>query len=130
VQPIGRGGLRVEWMRGFQADVAEHESDAERMIDGRLPFGLCWIWEDEGPASMAAYTEPIENVVRVQWVYTPPEMRNRDYASACVAALSKKLREAGHRCVLYTDLANPASNSIYRKLGYRAVAEGLRYRFG
>jgi len=39
------------------------------------------------------------------------------------------MRDAGFRCILYTDLANPTSNSIYRRIGYRAVAEGLRYRF-
>jgi predicted GNAT family acetyltransferase len=31
--------------------------------------------------------------------------------------------------MLYTDLANPTSNSIYRRIGYRAVAEVLRYGF-
>jgi predicted GNAT family acetyltransferase len=30
---------------------------------------------------------------------------------------------------LYTDLGNPTSNSIYRSVGYQAVAEALRYRF-
>ena len=47
----------------------------------------------------------------------------------CVHALSSRLRDAGYRCILYTDLANPTSNSIYRRIGYRAVAEALRYRF-
>jgi uncharacterized protein len=36
---------------------------------------------------------------------------------------------ARRRCILYTDLGNPTSNSIYRRIGYRAVAECLRYRF-
>ena len=31
---------------------------------------------------------------------------------------------------LYTDLGNPTSNAIYRAIGYEAVAELLRYRFG
>ena len=39
------------------------------------------------------------------------------------------MREAGHRCILYTDLGNPTSNSVYRRIGYRAVAEALRFRF-
>ncbi len=43
--------------------------------------------------------------------------------------LSKQLRDAGYRCSLYTDLGNPTSNSIYRRIGYRAVSEILRYRF-
>ena len=122
--------LLIEWVRGFQAEVAEHGNDPARVVDRKLPFGLFWLWDDGQPAvSMAAYTEPVEGVARVQAVYTPPGMRNRGYASACVAALSKMLRAAGHRPILYTDLANPASNAIYRRLGYRAVAEGLRYRF-
>jgi uncharacterized protein len=35
----------------------------------------------------------------------------------------------GLRCALYTDLGNPTSNSIYRRIGYRALAEVVRYRF-
>jgi len=78
---------------------------------------------------MAAISEPVEDVVRMQFVYTPPERRNRCYAEACVADLSRRMQEAGHRCILYTDLGNPTSNSVYRRIGYRALAEGLRYRF-
>jgi predicted GNAT family acetyltransferase len=59
----------------------------------------------------------------------PPKNGNMGYAEACVHALSKRLRDAGYRCILHTDLANPTSNSIYRRIGYRAVAEALRYRF-
>ena len=67
--------------------------------------------------------------VRLSGVYTPPEKRKHGYAAACVHALSKQLRVGGYRCILYTDLGNAASNSIYRRIGYRAVAEALRYRF-
>ncbi|PYU44730.1 MAG: GNAT family N-acetyltransferase, partial [Acidobacteria bacterium] len=55
--------------------------------------------------------------------------RKYGYAAACVHALSKHLRDGGYRCILYTDLGNPTSNSIYRRIGYKAVAEALRYRF-
>jgi predicted GNAT family acetyltransferase len=43
--------------------------------------------------------------------------------------LSRRMRDEGYRCILYTDLGNPTSNSVYRRIGYGAVAEGLRYRF-
>jgi uncharacterized protein len=99
------------------------------MVERRLEAGQFGLWEDGGPASMAANREPVVGVVRLQAVYTPPEKRNRGYAGACVAGLSGRIREAGHRCILYTDLGNPTSNSVYRRIGYRAVAEGLRYRF-
>lgn len=49
---------------------------------------------------------------------------------ACVAELSSGLVAAGQRCILYADLGNSVSNSVYRRIGYEAVAECLRYRFG
>jgi predicted GNAT family acetyltransferase len=118
--------LVVAWMRRFQADTGElGGSDPELIVDRRR----FWLWDDGEPVSMAASSEPVEGVVRVQAVYTPPDRRNHGYAGACVGDLSKQIREGGHRCILYTDLGNPISNSVYRRIGYRAVAEVLRYRF-
>ena len=138
-QPAISGNLRkaisgdrdqvIAYMRGFDADIGEHRSDVERVVDRRLPAGQFWLWDDGEIVSMAAHSEPVEGVVRVQAVYTPPKKRNRGYATACVRGLSKQIRDAGHRCILYTDLANPTSNSIYRRIGYRAVGEALRYEF-
>ena len=79
---------------------------------------------------MAALTEPLEGVVRVRAVFTPHEKRNRGNGTACVAAVSQRALASGNRPILYTDLGNPTSNSIYRRIGYRAVAELLRYQFG
>ena len=125
----GDRDLVVDWMRRFRVEVGEPESDVELAVDRRLPAGRFWLWDDGGPVSMAGHSEPVESVVRVQNVYTPPERRNRGYAAACVAALSRQIRDSGYRCILYADLGNPTSNSIYRRIGYRAVAEVLRYRF-
>jgi len=56
-------------------------------------------------------------------VYTPPAYRRRGYASACGAALSQLILDAGRRfCFLYTDLANPTSNQIYQQIGYEHVS--------
>jgi predicted GNAT family acetyltransferase len=68
-------------------------------------------------------------VTRVQAVYTPPDRRRRGYAGATVGAISRASLDRGLRCVLYTDLSNPVSNSVYRRLGYRAVTEVIRYVF-
>jgi uncharacterized protein len=78
---------------------------------------------------MAVGCEPVKGVVRLSGVYTPPEKRKHGYGATCVLALSKHFRDSGYRCILYTDLGNPTSNSIYRRIGYKAVAEALRYRF-
>lgn len=140
-EPIGvEGHLRkavprdrkrlVDWVCHFWADTnAVQESKAEDLVDRRLAAGQLWLWDSAGPVSMAGLTLPVEEVVRVQLVYTPLENRGKGYASACVASLSKQVRDEGHRCILYTDLGNPISNSIYRRIGYTVVAEGIQYRF-
>ncbi|CAN5840980.1 hypothetical protein BH23ACT1_BH23ACT1_07330 [soil metagenome] len=43
--------------------------------------------------------------------------------------MSEHVLSQGLRCILYTDLGNPTSNTIYRSVGYVAVAEALRYDF-
>jgi uncharacterized protein len=122
--------LMIHWTRAFQTEVGEPADDIELHVERGLAAGQLWLWDDRETVSMAVSREPIEGVVRVSGVYTPPDQRKRGYAAACVHALSKHLRDAAYRCILYTDLGNPTSNSIYRRIGYRAVAEGLRYRFG
>jgi predicted GNAT family acetyltransferase len=121
--------LLVEWLRGFHADTGEAGGDPAAVVDVRLPAGHLWIWDDDGPVSLAALSEPVHGVSRVQAVYTPHGFRGRGYGSACVAAVSEAVLEDGRRCILYTDLGNRTSNGIYRDIGFQAVAEGLRYRF-
>ena len=122
--------LIVRWLRGFQSDTGEQGgSDVEALVDARLPEGQYQIWEDGEPVSMASSTPVIEGVSRTGAVYTPPERRRRGYAEACVRELSRQLQANGTRCMLYTQLSNPTSNSIYRRIGYVAIAEVLRYQF-
>ena len=122
--------LLVKWLRGFHEDIREAVENSEATVNRRVAAGEFWVWEDTTPVSMAAVTAPIAEVARIQAVYTPPAARNRGYASACVARLSSITLGAGTRCILYTDLGNPVSNSVYRRIGYCAVAEVVRYRFG
>ena len=63
-------------------------------------------------------------------MYTPPERRGCGYASTCVAALSQRLLDSGYRrCFLFTDLANPISNRLYRRLGYQLVGNAEELNF-
>jgi predicted GNAT family acetyltransferase len=65
-------------------------------------------------------------MARVAPVYTPPSLRGRGYAGAVTAAVSQAALDAGAtEVVLYTDLANPVSNSVYQRLGYRPVEDRL-----
>jgi GNAT superfamily N-acetyltransferase len=123
--------LMILWTRAFQDEIGESANDTELRVDRALEAGQIWLWDQNGETtSMAVSREPAQGVVRLSGVYTPPEKRKQGYAAACVYALSKDIRDRGYRCILYTDLGNPTSNSIYRRIGYKALAESLRYRFG
>ena len=98
-------------------------------IAHRINAGEFWLWRTPVTVSMAAHTPETEGVVRIYGVYTPPEHRQKGYAGACVGHLSSLLQDRGRSCMLYTDLGNPVSNSIYRRLGYEAISEVIRYGF-
>jgi GNAT superfamily N-acetyltransferase len=122
-------GQRLYELRGPPVCLAASNHLRKAILDKRLEAGQFWLWDDGAPGSMASTSEPAAGVVRLRYVYTPAHKRSRGYATACVAELSRQIQDSGCRCVLYTDLNNPTSNSIYRRIGYRAVAETLRYRF-
>ncbi len=121
--------LAEVWAREFGIETHSPPGDPARQVDAWLTARQIWLWQDGGVVSMAVTRGPAEGVVRIGPVYTPPELRRRGYAAACVHGLSKHLIQLGLHCILYTDLGNPTSNSIYRRIGYRAVSEGLHYRF-
>ena len=125
--------LLVAWSDAFGREAVPGEpQDPARPIDMRLKTsGLLWLWERDGAAVSTAYlSPPVAGVMRVSGVYTPPELRGRGYASACVAAMSQVALDFGaDACMLYTDLSNPTSNKIYQAIGYRPVDDAADWRF-
>lgn len=97
----------------------------------RLSTKKLYVLEVDGhPVSMAGFTRTMQNCMGVAFVYTPPYYRGRGYASSCVAQVSQLALDMGYKkCVLYTDLLNPTSNSIYQKIGYTPICDSLMLRF-
>ena len=96
-----------------------------------IAAGLLFVWEVDGAVvSMAAVTVAQDGVSRVGLVFTPAENRKRGFASVCVASLTaRELATPGRTRMLYTDLANPTSNSIYQQVGYRRVGDAVELSF-
>jgi predicted GNAT family acetyltransferase len=79
---------------------------------------------------MAKIGRELSTVCTIGLVYTPPYFRGKGYATSCVAAVSQLALDRGfEKCVLYTDLANPTSNSIYMKIGYRPICDSIEIKF-
>ncbi len=121
--------LLAGWAADFAGEAAVEDPGRARVRQMIADGGLV-VWEDEGVRSMAASLARTPHGARIGYVYTPPAGRGRGYASACVAALSQRVLDAGAQfCFLYTDLANPTSNAIYARIGYRPVADVVEYLF-
>ncbi|MFE0647420.1 GNAT family N-acetyltransferase [Streptomyces sp. NPDC059534] len=139
--PAGRGRtatgadvpLVAAWAREFVVAVGDEPAAdytgfvAERISEGRLHL---WEGPDGRPVSMAAVSRAIEGQARVHLVYTPPAERGHGYAAGATAAVGRTALASGaSHVLLFTDLSNPTSNALYRRLGYRPVTDHLAVEF-
>ena len=127
--------LLADWFLRFDASVHEHPridaAEAEKGIRQRLDGGDAFVWCDGEPVTMALRMRPTVHTACIGGVYTPPELRKRGYATSCVARLSQVILDSGKRSsCLFTDLANPTSNKIYRGIGYRPVRDYVSVEIG
>jgi predicted GNAT family acetyltransferase len=65
---------------------------------------------------------PAGPVGRVGPVYTPPDLRRQGYGAAATAAVVASLEPRCALVMLYADAANPTSNGVYERLGFREAA--------
>ena len=87
----------------------------------RVARGDYWIWDDGGRRAYAGYNDAAPEFARIAPVYTIPGARGRGYATALVAELARELLARGkRRLFLTTDVANPTSNAVYARIGFRA----------
>jgi predicted GNAT family acetyltransferase len=130
-RPLLRGWLDAFLTEALPSAPRLEDPAAELDRRERDPDAGFLFWEhDAEPVAMAGWGGRTPNGIRIGPVYTPPEHRRRGYASALTAALTERLLAGGRRfCFLFTDLANPTSNAIYQRIGYRPLGDVDRYRF-
>lgn len=125
--------LVMDWLVRFHAEAEASAATPQRAIyQRRVELGLLWLWQDEQqqPVSMASRNVTVAGVSRIGPVYTPPQHRRHGYAAAVTAACSQHALDCGARqVVLFTDLANPTSNAIYRQIGFQGQDERVILRF-
>ena len=124
--------LMARWIADYSEAIRKplNFDDAESWAEKCIKNQQLHIWEINGPVSIANVARPTRNGIAIHSVYTPPEHRNKGYATSCVWSLTQKmLTDRYSFCSLYTDLANPTSNSIYAKIGYVPVGDALAVDF-
>jgi len=117
------------WMEDFAQAMDEEDLDGEEKLNELIEAKRLFLLEhDASYVSMAAGIRPFQSGISIAYVYTPAEYRNQGYATKCVELLTERLLENYAYCTLYTDLSNPTSNSIYKKIGYRPVGDSVVYK--
>jgi hypothetical protein len=97
-------------------EMARDEAGVRRV----LAQGRFFVAEEGGQIVAAALTSSeAPDMAMIGGVFTPPHLRNRGYATACVEALCRELLNEGIEPCLFYD--NPRAGSIYRRLGFRDV---------
>jgi predicted GNAT family acetyltransferase len=126
--------LYVRWNEAFidETGVQRGGPDVVGALQDRIRAGgALWLWEVDGaPVSMCGRNIPVCAVPRIGPVWTPPLHRRRGFAAAVTAFVCADALAAGARaCTLFADAANPTSNGVYERIGFRPVAETVEAEF-
>ena len=121
------------WLKEFvtealPTDPPPGEDAGERLASS----GRCHVWEREDgiPTSFTNNPRRVCGLWAIGPVYTPPEHRGCGYASSLVEHVSRyALANGADACTLFTDLANPVSNRIYERIGYRRAGSFATLRW-
>jgi predicted GNAT family acetyltransferase len=127
--------MLAKWRDEFYAEALPSEpqtAPAEEIV--RRSFALGYghaVWEIEGaPVAWAMAGKPNAGMSRIGPVYTPPALRKRGYGAGVSAAASQwALDQGAEHVVLFADLLNPISNSIYQRIGYHEVVDWTQYEW-
>jgi GNAT superfamily N-acetyltransferase len=130
---VEHAALLHAWVVAFHAETVPHDPPVRADAGERFAAsGRAHLWLDERgtPVSYAFNNRDVDGWASIGPVYTPPEARGRGYATSLVASVSQFLLDQGRPgCTLFTNLANPISNAIYERIGYRRVGSAFRYAF-
>lgn len=133
-RPIGDDDVDLfcEWMDAFIRETGVTGGDPRRSLENRRSTGgvLDFWWVDGTPVAFAGRSAPVGGVPRIGPVWTVPEHRRHGYAAAVTAHVCAGGLAAGATaCTLFADEANPTSNAVYERLGFRPAGRLLDVTF-
>jgi GNAT superfamily N-acetyltransferase len=120
------------WLEDFSSEI-DHiaPANSRAIADHMVESGHMDLWIANGETVCMVGHRVAAGVARIGPVYTPPEHRNHGYARRLtyeVTAGALQLPGVA-RAMLFTDAANPVSNSIYRQAGYEPRGEHVEIDF-
>jgi predicted GNAT family acetyltransferase len=118
--------LGAAWFAQFSIDAGALVPDPREAFVARLTHNQFWMVDGE-PVAVAGHAPLVVSagttVARVGPVFTPAEHRRQGYGAAITSAVVAELLTVADVVMLFTDAANPTSNGVYERLGFRPVDE-------
>ncbi len=121
------------WTEVGEVPPAGSGTKPRNVARARIEEGAFWLWCDaaDRPVSLAGHAPIVAGAGRIGPVYTPKEHRGKGYGAAVTATVARVLLDAGaQEVLLFTDLANPTSNALYQRIGFRPVSDRIRLELG
>ena len=134
-QASDRGAL-IDFYREYHIEAlndppAAALADAMRDVDRRAASGTQWVLDQrsaadnsDGLVSACVFNATVAPTVQIGGVYTPPHLRGRGLARACVAgALATAFSEGFAEAILFTGERNVAAWKAYEAIGFRTIGD-------
>jgi len=86
-----------------------------------LPNTQIYLLKDEKKnetVAMGMLSDVVDNICRINLIYTPPHLRGRGYGKQMVCGLVSIAQNKGIYPMLYTTLDNAIANKLYQSLGF------------
>ena len=91
-----------------------------------LAYGWCI---NGTPVALAKVTEEAEGLSYINSVVTDEAQRGHGYAKALVSSVCTDAHARGERIMLYADTSYPASNALYRAVGFTEAGRLIGFDF-
>jgi ribosomal protein S18 acetylase RimI-like enzyme len=121
--------LLADWFCEFRRETgvgsAPNVPDPQALVRNAERGEVFTLWCVDGrTVAVAGHSAVRRGGAKIAPVYTPPEHRRRGFGSAVtVAAIESARRLGAGEIMLFTDADYPASNAVYRGLGFEVIAE-------
>ena len=121
--------LLTEWRTRYFKEVhrvAPHE-EALAEVEKDQALGRLWLLEDAGQVvNTAAFSAVFPTLVQVEYAYSPPELRSKQYGRSAVAGALALVRADGvRRAIFNTDENNRAVQVGIHPIGFRTTHKFL-----
>lgn len=108
------------------ADAEAQLAAGQRFCESPDAYGWC---VNGTTVALARISERADGVAYISTVVTDEPYRGHGYAKALVSSICADEYEAGRRTMLYADTGYPASNALYRAVGFTEAGRLIGFDF-